>query len=311
MVGGISIFVGFYLSAYLLGSGFTDITALLVSSALVLLIGVLDDRFDISSLFRFVVQTVAALLMIRVGGVHLETLGQLVASKELYLGAYGTVVTVLATVGVINALNMSDGMDGMGGGLFLIVFSAIAIVLFCASEVAAYDTLLVLIVCVFAFLLFNVRLGIRKAATVFLGDAGSMFLGFVAAWFLIKYSQKPYELLDPVTALWFVAIPLADTIAVMTRRMALGRSPFGADRTHFHHLLLHKGLSVNAAFLLLMGIGVSLAVAGAWLEAIGMAEYHRFYIAMGITAVHHLVTTMYVIRHGLLSQPQSAPSPQI
>jgi UDP-GlcNAc:undecaprenyl-phosphate GlcNAc-1-phosphate transferase len=96
-----------------------------------------------------------------------------------------------------------------------------------------------------------------------MGDAGSMFLGLVVAWFVIRLSQKPLELIQPATALWLFALPLLDTVAIMVRRIAKGRSPFAADREHFHHILLLAGFSVGQAVLtmhviaaLCLGVGL-------------------------------------------------------
>jgi UDP-GlcNAc:undecaprenyl-phosphate GlcNAc-1-phosphate transferase len=103
--------------------------------------------------------------------------------------------------------------------------------------------LLVLAMAIGGLLLFILRTPWRKLASVFMGDAGSMMLGFVLAWFLVRMSQGEPVILDPITAVWVIGLPLMDTVTVMVRRISFGDSPFAADRQHLHHLLLGSGLT--------------------------------------------------------------------
>ena len=124
------------------------------------------------------------------------------------------------------------------------------------------DILVVLMACVAGFLAFNARSPWCKKAKVFMGDAGSLFLGFALARFLIDFSQESDRVMHPVTALWIFAVPLMDTVAVMLRRLMERQSPFVADRRHLHHMLLAAGLSVRQTVMVIWALAVFLAVLG-------------------------------------------------
>ena len=105
-----------------------------------------------------------------------------------------------------------------------------------------------------------------------MGDAGSMFLGFTLAWFLIQLSQGEERLLAPVTALWIIALPLIDTVSMMVRRFRLGRSPFAADREHFHHILLASGYTPKQTLVMMILIAGLLAGVGLAGHLLGVPE---------------------------------------
>jgi UDP-GlcNAc:undecaprenyl-phosphate GlcNAc-1-phosphate transferase len=122
-----------------------------------------------------------------------------------------------------------------------------------------------------------------------MGDAGSMFLGFVLAWFLIQLSQGEGRLMTPVTALWIFALPLFDTVSVMLRRLLLGRSPFIGDREHLHHLLQAAGFSQKQALGLMVVLALAASGIGLVGTFLGAAEHWMFAGFLVLFAVHFLV----------------------
>lgn len=294
LVGGISIFIGFFLGILLTDIPLGEFRALFFGCGLLVVVGVLDDVHELSSGSRFVAQIIAALAMVYYGEVVLIGLGDLVGSGPVTLGILAVPLTVFATVGVINSMNMSDGMDGLAGGLFLVAFASMAWVASGSGVQSEIPILIMVITGVSAFLLFNVRLGLRIQASVFLGDAGSMFMGFLLCWFLVRYSQPPYSVFDPVTALWFMAIPLMDTVSVMLRRMLYRRSPFAADRSHVHHILQHAGLSVDATLLSILGCAVAAAAIGIVSQDQGWEEVFRFVLFLALFVVYFVFSGWYV-----------------
>ena len=238
MVGGIAIYIGILSGFILVDASFYRLLPCLF---LMCLVGVLDDRFSLPSWSRFLVQGAVAYLMIKLTGVQLEGLGLLVsADTELLLGSWATPMTIFATIGVINAVNMSDGMDGLASGMVLLILISL-IVLGTPSKALVLITVMALL----GFMLWNVRL-LGERARAFMGDAGSTMLGLLLAYLLIEVSQAGKGV-APVTALWLMALPLMDAVAVLIVRPLKGNSPFSADRIHYHHLLLGRGLSVNQA----------------------------------------------------------------
>ena len=120
---------------------------------------------------------------------------------------------------------------------------------------------------VVGFLLFNIRLPGRSRASIFLGDAGSMFLGFALTWFAISLSQGPERVIKPAAALWFIMVPVMDAVAMMLRRIVKGRSPFSPDREHLHHIFLLAGYSVNQTVAIMAALGtagVAIGLASTW-----------------------------------------------
>ncbi|MDH5693343.1 MAG: undecaprenyl-phosphate alpha-N-acetylglucosaminyl 1-phosphate transferase, partial [Gammaproteobacteria bacterium] len=184
--------------------------------------------------------------------------GYLMGESLFTLNAWAVPLTIFATVGVINAINMSDGVDGLAGGLTLISLVCLGIVAGLAGHQLFY-LFAELIVVVLAFLIFNLRTPWRKKAKVFMGNGGSMFLGFVMAWSLINMSQGEHAVFSPVTALWLFAVPLMDTVCIMLRRVLKRRSPFSPDRQHFHHALLRVGYTVNQSVWIMLGLSAVLA----------------------------------------------------
>jgi len=262
LVGGLAMFIGFCVGLSLIYAPWERFPALITGGFLLVVIGMLDDLQELSKRVRFLAQVVAALLMSLVGGVMLKDLGWLSFGELLSLGALAIPFTIFCTVGVLNAVNMSDGLDGLAGGLVLITLGSLAYLAYAAGVTQDLDVLMVLMACVVGFLVFNARSPWRRKAKVFMGDAGSLFLGFVIIRFLIDFSQGDSRIIHPVTALWIFAVPLMDTVAVMLRRLSAGQSPFSADRQHLHHVLLAAGYSVKQTTKLIWAIGLLLATIG-------------------------------------------------
>jgi UDP-GlcNAc:undecaprenyl-phosphate/decaprenyl-phosphate GlcNAc-1-phosphate transferase len=291
LVGGLAMFVGFALALLTLDQPIGPLRALLAGAALLVITGVLDDMQELSSASRFAIQIGVALLMIFWGRVELVDLGHLVSEHNVVtLGIWGVPLTVFATVGVINALNMADGVDGVAGSISgLTLFSLVLVAWTSGAQVPAL-VLGLLLVTVLGFLTLNLRLPWQKRARVFMGDAGSMFLGFALAWFLIDFTQGERRLITPVTALWLLGIPLIDTVTMMLRRLLRGGSPFRPDREHFHHLLLMAGFSPRATLSILLGISSVMVLVGLLAHFYQVAEWKMFYLFLALFAAHYGLT---------------------
>lgn len=245
VVGGLSIGLVFVAALALLQPHAWWASVLAILTLLVL--GVMDDRHDLAPIPKLLTQAGVVLLMFYAANVKLLTVGNLIGYGSIGTWVFAPIITTLAVIGVINAINMADGIDGHAGSMSLIVFVAYAYV---ARESALWDQyklLLVLAGGATAFLLLNARAPWLNQARTFLGDAGSMVLGFVIAWFAVDLTQGEGRSFPPICALWVVAIPLCDCVSLMIRRRAVGGSMFAADRQHLHHYLLTRGLSVGQA----------------------------------------------------------------
>lgn len=262
--------------------------ALVAGSTLLFVIGVIDDIRHLPVTLRFGAQIAASLTAAAWGGVVLHDLGMLVGPGVglVELGFWALPLTVFATLGVINALNLVDGIDGLSGSLSVVSLALLAVVAFAAGQAEYLLIILALLGAVGGFLVFNLRCCGRRRAQVFMGDAGSTVLGFLFACLFIGLSQGDGRAMAPVTALWLFAVPLIDTIATMLRRLLKRRSPFAADRTHLHHLLIDAGFTVPQTVLVMVGMQLGLGLVGLAGAFAGVAEHVMFAAAMAVFAVY-------------------------
>ncbi|MBK7365675.1 MAG: undecaprenyl/decaprenyl-phosphate alpha-N-acetylglucosaminyl 1-phosphate transferase [Nitrosomonas sp.] len=249
-VGGIGILIAFFIALIVLFNNQPEFwvkwLALGFAAIIIFVIGFIDDIFHLNYKIRFFAQGIVALIMIFMGGVQLSELGTLISNYQaLELGLFAIPLTMFATIGGINALNMIDGIDGLAGTLSWITLLLISILAFLTGDQANTTLAIALVGGVSGFLYFNLRYPTQNRARVFLGDNGSMLLGFLFAWLLVDLSQGPHASMTPVTAIWLFAIPLMDTVTVMLRRIWLRQSPFVPDHNHLHHILLHAGLRIE------------------------------------------------------------------
>ncbi len=273
LVGGLAIFAS-VLAACLVPdlSGLSisapEVLSFVLAGLILVGVGLVDDFIELSPGTRFFAQALAALVMVYGAHVVLSDLGHMTLSGvRLELGLAALPFTIFATVGVINALNMCDGLDGLSGSQTLVALGGFGLALLLWGKDGNAGLLMVLGGGVIGFLLFNMRLPGRARASIFLGDAGSMFLGFALTWFAISFSQGPDRIIKPAAALWFIMVPVMDAVAMMLRRAVRGRSPFSPDREHLHHIFLLAGFSVNQTvtmMAMLGAAGVVVGLAGTW-----------------------------------------------
>jgi UDP-GlcNAc:undecaprenyl-phosphate GlcNAc-1-phosphate transferase len=254
LVGGIAIWIAFAIC--LLFVGITPkLGILLVSGGLLTLVGAVDDVNDLPPKWRLVLHIVAALIMSVFGGVVVYSLGDLfIPGMEVALGVIAIPFTLFAVVAMINAANMSDGLDGLCGLQLFIPLAGLAVLSGVSDDQEHFLPLLAICGCLLGFLLFNLRTPWRNRATIFLGDAGSNFLGLLLAWFLIDMSQGSDAVLRPVAVLWFALLMIYDSLEVVARRLMRGKSPFVADKEHLHHVFLLARFSVSETVLTMGGI---------------------------------------------------------
>jgi UDP-GlcNAc:undecaprenyl-phosphate GlcNAc-1-phosphate transferase len=288
LIGGIAIFLGFLFAAVLFGPHSARLDAFLAGGGLLVAVGALDDRLELSHWLRFAAQIAAGLIMVFWGGLVIDDLGGILGSESQPLGKWAIPFTVFGTVGVINAINMIDGVDGLAGTICVVALGILGVVALGNGASEAAHIAFGLGCATLAFLYFNMRLPGRAKAAIFLGDAGSMLLGYAISWLLVTLTQQPVAAINPVTALWLLAVPLIDTVSIMFRRILKGRSPFAPDKEHLHHILMVAGYSVCQTTLI-MG-ALSLTVGGICILAdyFGASEQLMFFLFLGLFAAHFL-----------------------
>ncbi|TPH17211.1 UDP-N-acetylglucosamine--undecaprenyl-phosphate N-acetylglucosaminephosphotransferase [Litorilituus lipolyticus] len=267
LIGGISIFLAVLAASLLWLPNTLELRMYLIASAMMVFIGALDDKFDLRVRVRIVGQIIIASLMIYGVGGYIENLGNLFQLGNISLGPFGIVFTYLSIIVVINAYNMIDGIDGLIGSLSINTFVSIAILFLMSGQTDYLSYPLILATATLPYLMFNLGIFKQETKKIFMGDAGSMFVGLSVIWLLTMGTQGEQASFRPVTALWICAIPLMDMLAIVVRRYKNGKSPFKPDRDHLHHLLQRAGLSAKQTL-------VVISLAATFMSSIGLAGEH-------------------------------------
>ncbi len=286
LVGGVGIYAGVLCMSLFTPEVLLHYFAMLAISGLVLLIGIFDDARELKVSVRMGAHAFAAWLMVVVAGNQLLSLGNILALGPVELGVLAIPITIFATVGVINAVNMTDGIDGLSGGLVLLSLIFISIVAFASghSPMLQFNTLL--ICALLAFLALNFRLPWKRSAMIYLGDAGSTLLGFILTWIIIEATQGPDAMMAPVYALWFLAVPLIDTVSLLIKRPLRGCNPFSAGNDHVHHRLIAASFSHEQTVIGLYIVSIitgSIGLLGYFYQA---SEAFMFFAFMGLFGIY-------------------------
>lgn len=216
----------------------------LCAITLVFLLGIYDDYRQSSSITKFLIISVAALLIFQ-DGLKITTVGSYYGNV-IDVSFMALPLTIFAVVGFTNALNLLDGIDGLAALTSIIILAGLGLVGFQFDSPLVYKLSGVLIAALATFLVFN-----WNPAKIFMGDSGSLTLGFVIAILSIEVTKY----IDPVSILFITAIPILDTVTVMLRRKTEGVSIFAADKNHVHHIVQrYLGGSVRQSVLLLASV---------------------------------------------------------
>lgn len=288
LIGGISIFLAVLAASLLWLPNTLELRMYLIASAMMVFIGALDDKFDLRVRVRIVGQIIIASLMIYGVGGYIANLGNLFSLGDIHLGPIGILFTYVAIIVVINAYNMIDGIDGLIGSLSINTFTSVALLFLMSGQTEYLSYPLILATATLPYLMFNLGFFKKETKKIFMGDAGSMFVGLSVIWLLTMGTQGEQASFRPVTALWICAIPLMDMLAIVVRRYKNGKSPFKPDRDHLHHILQRAGLSARQTL-------VAISVTAACMSGLGISgEY--FNIAESIMLAGFLLMfTCYVL----------------
>ena len=262
--GGIAIALAFAVPVLCFSHLTPELKGILIGGAIVFVGMLLDDMFDIPAVLKLLIQSIAAIVVISFG-VRVTALTDFLHGGFFELGAFGIVLTYLWIVGITNAMNLIDGLDGLAAGVASLILLAMFFFAIFKGMATLAALLAALLGSVLGFLVFN-----YNPAKVFLGDAGSEFLGFMIASFSIYGTLKLPTTIMLVLSVFALGIPIAETASSIFRRVARHQSPMEADNGHFHYLLLFRGWSQRRIATLyyvvtfvLCSIGLVIALAGA------------------------------------------------
>lgn len=235
-IGGLAMALGFFVPTLLWLDFSPFVIALLISTAMLVAAGCADDIFNLGYKPKFLAQIIAALVIMLYGGIQIRSLGMLLPEGVLLPGFIALPLTLVVIVGITNAINLADGLDGLAGGLTLMTFLCLCALAYQSGDYTVLFVCMVMLGALVGFLNYN-----TYPATVFMGDAGSQTLGFIAIVLSIKLTQESAAL-SPLLPILLVGFPIIDTLEVMLERARKGRSLFVADNNHFHHKLLKLNL---------------------------------------------------------------------
>lgn len=237
LLGGLAIFAGYTIASILFCGISRELIAVLIGGTLIVITGVIDDRFDMPALLKLFLQAAIAAGTVLAGNIIIEKInifGNVIEFGRLW----GTVICVFWIVALINAINLIDGLDGLACGISAIGVFAILIISIIYSNTYMVTFACILLGACTGFLPYNFN-----PAKIFMGDTGSMFLGYTLALMSIQGIMKMQSLLAFLTPIAVFGLPLLDTAFAFIRRILQGRSPFSSDRGHLHHRLIDMGFS--------------------------------------------------------------------
>ena len=249
---------------------------------MVFAVGILDDHRDTSPRTKFFV-IFAGVGLMWTDGIAITTLGNYFG-YEAALGWAALPFTMFAVAGFTNALNLSDGLDGLAGSLSIVILAALALIGYQHDDAFIVTMALSFIAAIAAFLVFN-----WNPAKIFMGDSGSLTLGFVISLLAIK----ALDYIEPASILLLAAIPILDTVVVMIRRKRSGKSMFSPDKLHLHHILLNffsGNVRRTVAFIAILQAFYSLVG-----EALSGYHYQRYvlvFFALNVALLYLLLNAM-------------------
>ena len=241
---------------------------LFVGMTLLYLVGVCDDLVGVGYRYKFAVQIAAAFLLV-LSGNWFDSFGGLFGIYSVPVWV-GVPFTVFIVVYITNAINLIDGIDGLASGLCCIALSVLSVIFFLRGQYVYALLAICTLGILMPFWCYNVFGNANRGHKLFMGDAGSLTLGYVISFLIIHMSvtnEVSPTLSNPYMVIAFstVLVPLLDVIRVVLHRLREHKNPFLPDKNHFHHKLLRTGMRVRVVMVTILGIAVSFIGLNAWL----------------------------------------------
>lgn len=251
--------------SFMANEGFTfgvSTLAMSIGALSIYVVGVIDDRFGMKASHKFLIQIVAALIL-PLCNLTVTDLNGIFGLHQIPLWI-GYALTVLLILIVVNAINLIDGIDGLSSGLCILILSTYTVVFIHSMTLPIASLNAAIVGSLVVFWCFNV-LGRVGGMKIFMGDAGSLFLGYVCAYMGIKSLMRPIAPVDcgeeqMLISVSLLFIPVMDVIRVALQRVLTGHGMFEPDKTHIHHVLMNAGLSMHAALAAILSLFVAICV---------------------------------------------------
>ena len=287
-LGGLGIYAGFLLGYMLFGEHTTMMNSILIGSFILIITGIIDDIKPLKAKYKLIGQIVASLIVVFYGGILLKDISFFGINMDFGWASYP--ITILFILGCINCMNLIDGLDGLAGGISSIFFLTIGII----GVMQGRNGLTVVI----TFIMLGSTLGFLvhnfNPAKIFMGDSGSMFLGFIIA-VITLLGFKSIITSSIIIPLCILIVPILDTMCAIIRRKLKGESISAPDKSHFHHQLLRRNFGVKGTVLFIYLITALFSTASIiWLMVDNRVGYIIYSILMFLLMVFVIKTDILV-----------------
>ncbi len=292
LTGGLAVYFTMVFAAFLFQDNSVLLRSYLASAGLMTVVGMVDDRFNLAITARVILTILSTAIMMFFGELYFINLGNLLGESDIELPLMIAIpFTVIAFFGIVNAINMIDGIDYLMPGITILALCSIWAVLDISNEL---NVLMVSLVgAIIGFIVFNLQLN-RQEQKIFMGDSGSMLLGFTLISMICYCSQPTAGMklsFEPATGLYFVALPLLDMVTTVVRRLKNGKNPFHPDRTHIHHILMQAGMmSSRKTLIVLLCIAGLLNITGLLFHHFSTPASLQFFLFVLIFIFYFIVT---------------------
>ncbi len=289
-LGGVAIFGGFII-ALSIWSDMAKLNLLqfvLAGSCIVFLVGAKDDIVDLAPKKKFIGQLIAAIVIVIIGNIRFTSFHDLFPGFEVpYL--LSVVISIFTILVIVNSFNLIDGINALSATVGIIITLTFGTWFWLNQEYQMSILALSLIGSLVAFLKFN-----ASPARIFMGDTGSLIIGFVSAVMAIKFVESHHgELLDhgyfvnaaPAVAISFLGLPLFDLLRAFSIRIMKGKSPFSPDRNHVHHMLLDCGLTHMQSTFILAMLQIVFIILAVYLQSLGLNSWVIIAIVLGVSVI--------------------------
>lgn len=286
-LGGLGIYLGFLLGYMIFGEHTSTMNSILIGSFILLITGIIDDIKPLKASHKLIGQFAAALIVVFYGDILLKD----VSFFGIYINFnnWAYFITILFILGCINCMNLIDGLDGLAGGISAIFFLTIGVIAYFQGRIGLSVVItFIMLGSTLGFLIHNFH-----PAKIFMGDSGSMFLGFIIS-IITLLGFKSILTSSIVIPLCILIVPILDTICAIIRRKLKGESIGNPDKSHFHHQLLRRNCSVSIAVIIIYIITILFSTASIiWL----LVDKEIGYIIYGILM---LILIVFVFKTDIL-----------
>ena len=249
-LGGVGIFLAFLVGYMLFGIESIQMNSILIGSFIIILTGIIDDIKSIRASRKLLGQLIAACIIVFYGGILLNNITAF--GYTIDFGIWSYPLTIFFIVACTNIINLIDGLDGLADGISMIFFITIGVLAFIMHNLGSLEITIafIMIGACLGFLIFNFN-----PAKIFMGEIGSMFLGFMIA-VVCLLGFKAVTLTSLVVPMLILAIPILDTLFAILRRIIHHKPIYEADKQHLHHQLLNKKFSQKTTVLIIYAVSI-------------------------------------------------------